>query len=275
MKTALLLDGDIFAFAAASAAEYEHWWTDGDCSLHMDLDDAKRRASDKINGLIERFNADEVVFAHTCDTNWRKDVLPTYKGNRKGVRKPMGLGKLKEWLGEKYNGYLRPTLEADDVLGVLATWDNFLPGYRKIIVSEDKDLRTIPALVFNPAKDDKPVLISEAEADRWHLVQSVAGDATDGYGGCPGVGIQTFEELLEEGKGWEQYEHIFKSGPRKGLSEMKWRKVPMSNPWEIALSCYAKAGLGEEEALRQAQVARICRASDYDFKNKEVILWHP
>ncbi|UZT50427.1 exonuclease [Enterobacter phage 04_vB_Eclo_IJM] len=37
----------------------------------------------------------------------------------------------------------------------------------------------------------------------------------------------------------------------------------------------AKAGMTEQELLVQAQVARICRASDYDPKSKEVILWTP
>lgn len=272
---ALLLDGDIFAFQAASAAEFEFDHGDGFIVLWSDFDDAMRKANEKINRLIAQFNADEVIFAVTDDHNWRKDVLPTYKGNRKDVRKPIALRKLKEALAERFRGYLKPGLEADDVLGILATWDSFLPGYRKIIVSEDKDLRTIPAEVFNPAKDSKPRLITEAEADRWHLVQSTAGDATDGYSGCPGIGVQTIEQAFSDRLGWECYEHTFKSGQRKGETEVRWRRVEMGSDWDIVLSHYHKAGLGEDEALRQARVARICRASDYDFKNKEVILWKP
>jgi DNA polymerase-1 len=36
-----------------------------------------------------------------------------------------------------------------------------------------------------------------------------------------------------------------------------------------------KHGLSEEYMLRQARLARILRASDYDFKRKEPILWLP
>ena len=41
------------------------------------------------------------------------------------------------------------------------------------------------------------------------------------------------------------------------------------------LESYEKAGFGEEEALTQARVARICRAEDYDLETKKVILWEP
>jgi DNA polymerase-1 len=40
-------------------------------------------------------------------------------------------------------------------------------------------------------------------------------------------------------------------------------------------SAYASAGLSEDVALMNARVARICRADDYDFTKKEVILWEP
>jgi DNA polymerase-1 len=45
--------------------------------------------------------------------------------------------------------------------------------------------------------------------------------------------------------------------------------------WERVVSAYEKAGLSEAEAITQARVARILRASDYDFVNKSVKLWSP
>ena len=36
--------------------------------------------------------------------------------------------------------------------------------------------------------------------------------------------------------------------------------------WSIVVNRFAKAGLSEDEALIQAQVSRICRASDYNFE---------
>jgi DNA polymerase-1 len=41
------------------------------------------------------------------------------------------------------------------------------------------------------------------------------------------------------------------------------------------VALYARYGLTEDDALVQARVARICRASDYDFKDRKVIHWTP
>jgi DNA polymerase-1 len=41
------------------------------------------------------------------------------------------------------------------------------------------------------------------------------------------------------------------------------------------VSLYAKAGLTEADALRQARLARILRWTDWDNKKKEPILWTP
>ena len=45
--------------------------------------------------------------------------------------------------------------------------------------------------------------------------------------------------------------------------------------WAAVVATYEKAKLSEGDALTQARVARILRASDYDFKRKEPILWQP
>lgn len=274
-KRLLLLDGDIFAFQTASAVESEDDLGDGFIVLWSDFNTAFKAACDQIEAIKAKLKAELVFFCHTDSKNWRKDVLPSYKANRKDVRKPIALARLKEALSERYNGILRPELEADDCMGILATHPKWYSEYTKIIVSEDKDLRTIPCWIFNPAKDDKPYEITVDEADRWHMAQSLAGDATDGYGGCPNVGITTAEVALNDLAGWESYEHTFKSGERKGTTETRWRKVTLPDRWSVVVSHYVKAGLSEEEALRQARVARICRYEDYDFKEKKVKLWLP
>ncbi len=45
--------------------------------------------------------------------------------------------------------------------------------------------------------------------------------------------------------------------------------------WDTVVNAYEKAGLTEEDALVQARVARILRASDYDQSTQEPILWTP
>jgi hypothetical protein len=45
--------------------------------------------------------------------------------------------------------------------------------------------------------------------------------------------------------------------------------------WDAIVAAFEKAGLGEEEAILNAQMARILRVTDWDKNKQEVILWKP
>ena len=248
MTTTALLDGDIFVFEAAAAAEVATDWGDGLWTLHAHEAPAKAALAERIQSLVEAVGADELIIALSDKTNFRNTILPTYKANRKGIRRPMLLPILRDYLRENYEVFERPGLEGDDVLGILSTWDQ-LKG-TKVIVTKDKDFNTIPCNVyFAHHPDDGIKSVSEEAADYFHMVQTLTGDATDNYKGCPGCGPVKAEKVLT-------------ADPAKTL-------------WEKVVAAYVKAGLCEEEALVQARCARILRACDYDFKKKEPILWMP
>ena len=273
MRTALI-DGDSFVYAATTASEtpvqWDHWmWT-----LHGNLDQAIALFDGMIADLKEAAQADAVVLALTDTENWRKSVMPSYKAHRLKTRKPVMYQPLREYCAEKYETFMRPTLEGDDVLGILAT-GKMIKG-EKIVVSIDKDLKTIPGLHLRVEKDQKfEKLISVEEADYFHMLQTLTGDPTDGYPGCPGIGGVTAEKLLAEGLVLVSREKIISRGPRKGVKETEWIPELPGTPWEVVVSAYESKGLNEEAALLNARVARICRASDYDFTKREVRLWSP
>lgn len=243
MRTALI-DADILAYQAAAAVEQPIDWGDGLWSLHAFEDEAIAQFDGQIKKIEEDLEADRLVLAFSDKENWRKDVLPTYKSNRAGVRKPMLLKFLREYAETKYEVFVRPTLEGDDVLGILATHKSKIPG-EKIVVSIDKDFKTIPGKHYNFSKGEH-FEITEDEANYWHLYQTLTGDQTDGYSGCPSVGPKGAEKLLA-----------------------------VAPTWETVVGAFEGKGLCEEEALVQARVARILRATDYDFSKKQVILWEP
>lgn len=239
-----LIDADVTAFASAVVAEKPIDWGDGIWTLHADEDEGRRIFAQSVERIQEKTEADKVILAFSDKANWRKDVLPTYKANRADTRPPIIRRALTEWAQDEYECFVRPTLEGDDVLGILATRDN-PEGHQYIICTIDKDLKTIPGLHYN-TKHDKFFEVTVEEADRYHLTQALTGDATDGYSGCPGIGPVAAAKILDK--------------------ECSWAAV---------VAAYEKAGLSAEEALVQARVARICRADDYDFKRKQVKLWTP
>lgn len=251
----LLIDADTLVYAAASANEEPFQWSEWLWSLHCDMDACVAQLEDTVKEIMEGLQSTKVVMVLSDEKRWRVEIMPEYKANRRGTRKPVTYEPLREYVRQKWNTYQRESLEGDDVLGILSTHPKFIPG-KKIIVSIDKDMKTLPGYLCNYAKDRMPApdpwvihKVTPAMAYRAHMFQTLTGDTTDGYKGCPGIGPVKADKLLE------------------GCPEEKW--------WEMIVATYKLAGLGEEIALQNARVARILQHEDYNFKTKEVILWTP
>ena len=246
----ILIDADMFAFQACSSVEKEVDWGNGICTLHADIADAKVRFMENLDYSIEqalkalKHDGDfETIFCFSDSANFRKTILPTYKANRNGKRKPLCYHKLVEWVKENYETCQKPSLEADDCIGILSTLKKNKGDV--VILSGDKDMKCLPAKFYDFIRDELSETTQE-QADYWHLYQTLIGDTTDGYSGCPKVGKVNATRLLDA-----------------------------SPTWETVVKAYEKQGLTEDDALEQARVARILRASDYDFKKGEPILWKP
>lgn len=251
MRTALL-DGDTLLYASASASEYETQWDTWLWTLHADLDEAITKLEDLVGEIIRRTKVDTVIFALSDDQRWRPSVMPSYKHNRTG-RKPIVYKALREYVHEQFRTYQRPTLEGDDVLGILATHPSIIPG-EKVVVAIDKDMQQVPGEHFNYKKGTGSE-VTVAAADYFHLFQTLTGDPTDGYPGCPGIGAKKAEVIL--------------------MPFHKGDTFDVKGAWAAVVAEYQKKLLGEDVALMNARVARILRHNEYDFKKKEVILWQP
>ena len=247
-KPTLLIDGDILAYKACAAAEKEIQWDENLWTLHADLRDAKHYFLEQLEEIETALGDGDKIFALSPKTNFRYRIWPDYKANRKDKRRPMCLEALREWIASEYNVFQRPDIEADDVLGILATSPYIVEG-SKIIVSIDKDFKGVPCIFYN-CNTDELQTVPEDEANKWHMLQTLMGDAADGYGGCPKIGPKTAEKILADATTYEEM-------------------------WPLVVETYAKQGLDENYALTMARLARICRRGDYDFKTKQVILWTP
>lgn len=286
----LLLDADIIAFKIASVSQQTYQFPDCEPSIEVDpWEEVEPRIHHAIDFLKETLGSELVIVCLSCPTeeNWRLDILPTYKGNRDYSKRPVHLAAVKEYMAANWPSYRRDTLEADDIMGILSTMKGLPPSFvkehpefakhgRKIIVSEDKDMKTIPGWLFNPAKNTVPHLVDQEAADNWHLYQAICGDTVDCYAGCFGAGHDKALIALNQGL-YTPYQHTFKRGPRKGQEETRWMvdTDAKASPWERVVGLFARYGFTEADALVQARVARICRVTDYDFTNKKVIPWTP
>ena len=236
--TLLLIDADIIAFKACASAETPVNWGNGLWTLHCWEDEVAVRLDDQISKLVDEAPVQDCVLALSDKTNFRKEVASYYKANRSDVRKPMLLPWARQYLIDNYNTIIYKGLEADDVLGILGS----NPASDTIIWSEDKDLLTVPAShwidgeVYEQDKDG---------ADYNFYYQTLVGDSTDNYKGCPKVGSVTAHKLLGA-----------------------------DCSWDTVVTAFAKQGLSEAVAIEQARLARILRDGEYDTDTGKVTLWN-
>jgi len=229
----LLIDADIVVYQSCAAVEKGIQWDEDTFTIHSTLEDAKGVFYEFFHDLKEQSGTDNVLFCFSSKGNFRKKIWDGYKANRT-QRKPLAYSALVKYVEDTYPNQSIPTLEADDVLGILATG---LHKENGIIWSIDKDLMQIPG---KHLIDDEIVEVTKEDGDEFHLFQTLCGDSSDGYKGCPGI------------------------GPVKAKGITKWSEV---------VTRFEKAGLTEDDALVQARLAKILQTEDYN--KKKVVQWTP
>ena len=235
----LLCDADFIVYKCTAAAESEIDFGDDVIVVTSTFKDAYSCVKRELNRIANKFGSfDEMILFFSDSKNFRKDIQADYKGHR-NRKKPCGYRRVINKLSEEYSVIRMPTLEADDAMGIYATKNT-----GNIIVSPDKDMKQIPGMLWN---FDDSFTITKEEGAKWHLIQSLAGDNTDGYAGVPGIGVKRATALFEE----------------KGYS------------WKTVVDAFKEKDLSEEVALTNARLARILTTEDYDHEKMEPVPWSP
>jgi 5'-3' exonuclease len=236
----LLIDADYIVYKSCAANETEIDWGDDVITVTSRFSSAYDMVQRELYSIANDLGCfDDSILFFSDSVNFRKSIDPDYKGHR-NRKKPCGYKRVINKLKEDYQVVVMPQIEADDAIGIWATKD---PGH--IICSPDKDMRQIPGDLFDLTQGVST--ITPEMGYQWHLIQTLAGDQTDGYGGVPGIGIKRAEALFDQ----------------KGYS------------WQTVVEAFADKDLNEEVALKNARLAKILQCTDYDFTNQEPRLWNP
>lgn len=184
-----LIDADIVAYRTAAVNEK------GDFPL------AKWQADQLVARIIEDINAsDWTLYLTAGNNNFRYNVYPEYKANRREAPKPRHLEPLREHLVLDWNAELVDGYEADDAIGIAAVQGT-------IVASIDKDLLQIPGKHFNFVKRQFTE-VSEADGVRQFYTQLLVGDSTDNIRGCPGIGPVNSERLYRGCKSVSEFYEV-------------------------------------------------------------------
>ena len=235
----LLIDADYIVYKCCAACETEIDYGEDVIFVTSNYSDAYKAVTRDISNITKQFGdfATPILF-FSDSNNFRKKISPDYKGHR-NRKKPCGYKRVIRDLRINYEVIVMKTLEADDAMGIYATAH---PG--NMIVSPDKDMRQIPGKLYNL---DDTVEITTEEGAKWHMIQTLAGDQTDGYSGVPGIGVKRAETLFN----------------KQGYS------------WATVVKAFVDKGLTEDDALMNARLAKILTLDDYDTKRQEPKLWSP
>ena len=236
----LLIDADFIVYKCCAGAETEIDFGEDLIVVTSNFNEAYEYVERELYNIATNLGCfDDSILFFSASVNFRQSIDPAYKGHR-NRKKPCGYKRVINRLKEEYNVVVMPTLEADDALGIYATKE---PGH--IICSPDKDMRQIPGDLYDLT--DGVVTVTPEEGRRWHLIQTMSGDQTDGYAGVPGIGIKRAVALFE----------------KEGYT------------WDTVVKAFAEKDLGEDVALMNARLAKILQCDDYDFTNQEPRLWSP
>ena len=235
----ILIDADFIVYKCCAACETEIDYGEDVIFVTSNFSDAYKAVTSEISKITSHFGGFAEPILFFSDTkNFRKKISPDYKGHR-NRKKPCGYKRVISNLKIQYNVIIMKELEADDAMGIYATAH---PG--NVIVSPDKDMRQIPGKLYNLETSQD---ITAEEGAKWHLIQTLAGDQTDGYSGVPGIGVKRAETLFN----------------KEGYN------------WSTVVKAFTDKGLTEDDALLNARLARILTIDDYDTNKQTPKLWTP
>ena len=242
----LLIDADWLIYNSCCACEEDTRWTEHEHTLHSDERDIMNLIDSRID-VFKTIAGDkhDIVMCFTSYPTFRHEIFPEYKIHRIGKRKPLALRSVINNCKKIYDCVSYPNLEGDDVLGLLATNGQY---ENPIIVSVDKDMRTIPCKLIAAEEVEH---ITEKKANRHWFEMSIAGDSTDGIVGVKGTGMVTATKLLAD---------------TPDTIDALWSKVAET---------YTKKGYTLADAILNARLTRILREGDYDYNTGTLKLWNP
>lgn len=193
--TVALIDGDIVAFRCAASAENDP------------VEIALLRADKLMRDIIEATQAEAYVASLTGTGNFRYEINPDYKANRKDKVPPVHLLTVQNFLIDEWGAVPSEDCEADDVLGILQDKDTFYSRevdqdgnqiiYNEtVICSIDKDLLMIPGRHYNFVRGEF-YDIDYLSGLKHFYKQALIGDVSDNIKGVFKVGPVKAAKLID------------------------------------------------------------------------------
>lgn len=194
-----LVDSDTIVFASAVSANESPEWV------------ALSRCKTMLENILEAVKPSTFTLYVSAGNNFRKEIDPSYKANRKDMPVPVHRQACHDYLMSEWGAIGCIDYEADDACGVHQCYDG-----STVIVGIDKDLLQIPGVHYQWPIVRKGTIvragrfleISEEEGFRNFFTQVLTGDVSDNIKGVDGIGPKKAAKLLAECKTEEEMYNV-------------------------------------------------------------------
>ena len=177
-----LVDADIVAYRCAASAEHEP------------EEIAVLRIEHMMRDILRESNSDTYRCFLTGKNNFRYDLYPEYKANRKDKPKPVHLQACRDYLVETWNAVISEGCEADDLIGIAATDCEDPMSF--VVCSIDKDLKMIAGHHFNFVTKELS-FVTPIEGLKSFYKQLILGDVSDNIPGYDGKARQKWPKFMQ------------------------------------------------------------------------------
>jgi len=160
----------------------------------------------QLQRIKDDLKLDEMIVVIGGKGNYRYDIEPEYKANRKYMDLPPYLEEAKEYIQERWGAIAVEGMEADDYVGIYNYANKDTQDV--IMVHIDKDLNMLEGKHYN-YKKELLYEVTAVEAWRQYHIQMLVGDATDNIKG------------------------LFKLRGRKAMPKVKAPILEMTNPKDM------------------------------------------
>lgn len=245
-----LIDADSLLYKVAFAIEDKVLWneleiavgieTEEQLNYYTNIPQCFKTFDTLVSNILMATDCDEELLVFTGSNNFRYFFPISYKAHRQNVRKPLGINEVLEYAKEKYTFKIVEDIEADDYVVWLKT--TYPEDY--ILCAIDKDVLYQTEGTHYNYNQDLEETVKLKDAIKYAYFQTLAGDASDGYKGCPKIGKIKAEKILKDLK--TEYEM-----------------------WQAVVKAYEAQGLEENDALWTMRLANM-----HQFDGNKINLWN-
>lgn len=212
------------------------------------LHSTKLKVTRVLNAFPEYGHQLHLTSSEDC---FRREMYPDYKANRV-QDKPLLYHVIRNYLTEVWGAVVHSRIEADDAVAVAITEDP-----ESVIVSDDKDLLTVPGKHIRPKLLEEGLFeVGEMEAAYNFYTQLLTGDVTDNV-----PGVKELPPAIKEKYG---------IGKRKGVGPVTASKILEGAENEIEMftrvrECYED----DSRLLLMGRLLHMVR----ELKDGEPVMW--